>query len=175
MDTNSKRYVRRYEPEEGVSYTEKLYAQCLVCGVIMLGIMFLCIIDRDLSHSLRYNIKAALTEQAAPDTVKGISEYLSGRFSFITDSVDSVKNFLPTIKGKPTVENAINTTPEEPIPSAMIQPAPNIDSEADVNADTSTNTNALPGESTPIGDAGSQYDPDSTDFRIDEDLLSQMQ
>ncbi len=170
MDANSKRYVRRYEPEENVSYTEKLYAQCLVCGVIMLGIMFLCIIDRDLSHSLRYNIKAALTEQVAPDAVKGISEYLSGRFSFITDGMDAVKGLLPTIKGKPAVENALTSTPEEPIPSTMIQSAPSTASIID-----DTNTNALPGEGTSTVEFGSQYDPDSTDFRIDEDLLRQMQ
>ena len=141
--------AKRAEPGKSPTFSERLVAQFIICGVIMALILVLNLFNTPLTHS----IKGVIQDQTTADDVKQAFSDASGTVKTIFGhtSDDANINNLDIAPGASS--GAANTDSPTPTP----QPA-----QSETSA-SSARTTAAAASQTPV------------DFRIDEDMLTKIQ
>jgi len=148
--SGSPKGAKQSNPGRQSTFSERLAAQFIICGVIMALILILNLINTSLTH----NIKSVIQDQPSADDVMQV----------FTDATDSVKTILGnTTDGKPAegLDSASDTITNNAQNSDSPEPA------------AQTQTDQTPADESQRAMAPSSQAP--VDFRIDEDILTQIQ
>ncbi len=153
----TRRVVSNYQSrskthDTSMTFKERFIMQCIVCGIILAAILAVKVINTDLTKRFSSTLSYAISDNVSFESIKnGVSGALSGMFES-----------TPQIKDDTAIENMIET--EQNQTETINMPAENISipetgGEIPQAVDTSTN---------------SQFDINDNDFRIDEDILQQI-
>ena len=113
------RRAGRKEQEEQGSF---FFFQCAVCGFVLVCLFSLLALDNDFTSGLRVKLKAAITEEGAPEILETIKTAGAGFTAvlkekaedfFLTDTPEEDTTYVPAMENLNT--EAKNQTPPEVI------------------------------------------------------------
>jgi hypothetical protein len=171
-----KDYGERHAEKPG-GFIERVISQCIVCGIIMAVILIINLMDSSVSVSLRNSIVSAIRTQTTADDVKSVWQ--------------TAKNSIETIFGTPAKKTTENNLSEATAkvdtqnPSAQLEEIKKSEQSEQSTEQNSTETQTdTSAESIPLDEVKIDKKPDppvisgaetTNDFRIDEDILSQIE
>ena len=150
---NAPKEVKRDDRGGRSSFSERLVIQFIICGVIMALILVLNLFDTSMTH----NIKGVIQDQTTADDVKQILNGASGTVKTIFGNIKNNKSLnsfdLASDASTGNAENSDSLAAPTPQPANRTAPP-----------DAGQTRTARPAAS-----------PSPGNFRIDEDILTQIQ
>ena len=160
-----------------MSLKEKLVIQCIICGGILAGVMILNLINSSITANLSHKLTSAITQNNTWESVQTAAGDIIDSAAAMSDSVRAVFGFQDDDgEPQPTVDDAAASDPAVPSNEAGIT-GENGQTELGINGGSSESTAASPSAPATTPASASSFHNEqleNPDFRIDEDILNQM-
>lgn len=158
-------------PDKKMSFKEKLIMQCVVCGIILASVLLIKIVNTGFTNKLGGNLEIALSDNI---TLDGAKDTFNSALASVSSMSDSLKTVLG-YQSKSQTDTGIVPGAE----SSSLQDQPEILSETlsedNTNLQSGLEEAAKPTQTPSNSESNTKNEQfKDTDFRIDEDMLDQI-